>query len=405
MNSERDSPLQSIVSAAERAMTQTMGGTVQLGNVTVLRDFVYPRVLRCTVLSFPANALLDAPRSVIIKRYGVGRDGIFIPKEAQKAWGGLYSEWAGTQFLQGLNVMPSLGPRCFGGDAETGIVVSEDLGSGNSLADVLQGTDRQRLEEGLFQYCASLGRLHTATVGRAAELEAIWSRLGKKWQASETPYRQAENWTQENLLPFQEYCRALGVNIASGFEAEGERVWHTMANPGPFLAFTLGDTCPDNHRLTSNRYARFFDFEACGFRHALLDFAYCYVPFPTCWCVLRFPNRFAPLMKEAYQKELIKGCAEAGDNEDFSTLLAYACASWMISAVSWNLDEALQKDELVGLASQRQRLILHLDAFVETVNWLERLPAMRDTAHALAGKLHLRWGEEAQVPFYPAFVQ
>ncbi|MES2465168.1 MAG: hypothetical protein V4671_31765 [Armatimonadota bacterium] len=405
MNSQRDMSLQKIVSAAEKAMTQTLGGAVQLGKAEVLRDFGYPRVLRCPVVSHASKASLDRniPRSVIIKRYGVGRDGSYNPEEAQKPWGGLYSEWAGAQFLQGFDAMPSLGPRCFGGDADIGIVVVEDLGNGNSLADVLQGTDRQRLEEGLLQYCASLGRLHAATVGRATELEAIWSSMGKEWQANETPYRQAENWTRENLLPFQEHCSALGVPIASGFEAEAERVWHAMAEPGNFLAFTPGDTCPDNHRLTAEGYVRFFDFEACGFRHALLDFAYCYVPFPTCWCVLRLPKHLSPLMKNAYQQELMKGCPDACDDETFSTLLAYACTSWMISAVSWNLGEALQKDESVGLASQRQRLVLHLDAFVETMAWLDKLPAMRDTSRVMAETLHLLWGEGIEVPFYPAF--
>lgn len=400
MNNPRDTSLQTTVSAAERAMAQTMGGTIHLGNAEVLRDFGYARVLRCPVL--PLNISHDAPRSVIIKRYGVGRDGSYNHEEAQKPWGGLYSEWAGTQFLQSLDVMPPLGPRCFGGDADTGIIVVEDLGDGNSLADVLQGTDRQHLEAGLLQYCASLGRLHAATAGRAEELEAVWSRVGKAWKASETPYRQAENWTPENLLPFQEHCSALGVRVATGLVAEAERVWRNMADPGPFLAFTPGDTCPDNNRLSPDRYARFFDFEACGFRHALLDLAYCFVPFPTCWCVLKLPTYLAPRMKDAYRQELIKGCAEAADDETFCILLAYACASWMISAISWNLGEALQKDESVGLISQRQRLVLHLDAFVEAMVWLDKLPAMRDTAGALAAKLRHLWGE-MQIPFYPAF--
>ncbi|MBC8138643.1 MAG: hypothetical protein H8F28_22415 [Fibrella sp.] len=395
MNHDQTTLLQPFVAAAQGILARTLGGPVRLGDAEILRDFGYPKVLRCKIQEAPS----DVGTKIVIKRCGVRNDGTYDPAYKNHA---LLSEWAGARFLQDLDAAPPLGPRCLGGDQGSGIVLVEDLGDGKSLADVLQGDDRVSLENGLLQYSASLGRLHAATAGRAAELEAAWSSLGTRWEASETPYRQAESWAHENATPFREGCESLQVAVATGFAEEARAVWEAMARPGPFLAFTPGDTCPDNHRLTADGYVRFFDFEACGFRHALLDAAYCHAPFPTCWCVQRLPIPLAPRMTDAYRGELIQGCPEAGDDDIFYTALAHACASWAVSVASWHLTEAMENDRPTGLVSLRQRVVLNLDSFVETADRLGKLPALRDTANALATKLRSLWGDDAKTLYYPA---
>jgi hypothetical protein len=395
MNDDQTASLTPFVTAAQKLLSRTLNGPVRLGDAEVLRDFGYPKVLRCEILQAPS----DVGTKVVIKRCGVRNDGTYDPAAGNRA---LLSEWAGARFLQDVNLDPPLGPRCFGGDRDSGIILVEDLGDGKSLADVLQGDDRASRENGLLQYSASLGRLHAATAGRSAELEAVWSDLGTRWDVSETPYRQAESWAHENAIPFREGCDSLRVAVATGFAEEAQAVWEAMARPGPFLAFTQGDTCPDNHRLTADGYVRFFDFEACGFRHALLDTAYCHVPFPTCWCVQRLPAALAPRLNDAYRSELVKGCPEAGDDDTFHTALAHACASWAVSVASWHLTEAIEKDHPTGLVSLRPRVLLTLSSFVETATRLDRLPALRDTANALATKLRSLWGADVEVPYYAA---
>jgi len=392
-----DSRLPTIVANAEQVIARFLGSPIRIGDPEVLRDFGYPRVLRCPVLESPA----DIGPSVILKRFGISGNGHYDIANAQKPWGGLFSEWAGATFLEDLGLQPSLGPRCFGGDTNTGLVVLEDLGPGQSLADSLQSGNPHAAENAFTQYAASLGRLHAATIGHQVHLEAIWSQCGHPWQIDQTPYRQAESWPHENAAPFREACSALGVPIATGFDKEANGVWQEMANPGPFLAFTPGDPCPDNHRLISNHYCRFFDFEASGYRHALLDAAYCLLPFPTCWCVLRLPSTAAPLAIHAYRSELQHRCPAATDENRFFTALAQACASWTISYISWNLREALESNRPTGLAPQRQRLIYHLDTFIETADLLSRLPALRDTTAALAAYLRCLWPEESEIPFFP----
>src|SRR5260370_39221368 len=103
--------------------------------------------------------------------------------------------------------------------------------------------------------------------------------------------------------------------------------------------------------------------EAWGSPVRLLDAAYFHVPFPTCWCVSRFPPEIPPRMQAAYRAELVKGCPEAGDGRRFQTSLVECCAWWTIATVSWSLLGALKEDGQWGISSLRQRQLLRLDNF------------------------------------------
>ena len=164
----------------------------------------------------------------------------------------------------------------------------------------------------------------------------------------------------------------------------------------------LSETCPDNHRFAGG-WLRFFDFEFCGFRHALLDAAYFRVPFPTCWCVNRFPPEIPPRMQAAYRAELIKGCPAAADDARFHAGLVEACAWWTIATVSWHLLGALEKDSQWGISTVRQRQILRLDNLAATAEELGHLEAIGATARGMAARLRELWPPEAEMPLYPPF--
>ena len=54
------------------------------------------------------------------------------------------------------------------------------------------------------------------------------------------------------------------------------------------LAFTPGDTCPDNDVQVADGLV-LIDFEDAQWRHVVWDVAYLTVPFPSCWCSWRLP--------------------------------------------------------------------------------------------------------------------
>ena len=384
--------------AAEAALAHAWDGPVTLGDAEMLRERGRNQVLRCPVTDAPDGS----PVSVILKASVGEGDEAFDPRSdalGGTAWR-FRNEWAGTAFLAGVGTDPPLSARLYAADREAGLIVTEDLGAGECLADRMQATDRDRLEAGLFAYARSLGRLHAATVGREAE----WQRLRTSFGGLETEReREGVRWLRENVIPFQAQCEALGVPLATGFDADVSQVQAAMDAPGPFLAFTPADTCPDNHRFVSESALCFFDFEFGGFRHALLDAAYLRAPFPTCWCVNRLPTELTPHLEATYRTELMTGCPEAGEDALFFPALVAANAYWAIASVSWDLEETLKKDDRWGLSTHRQRHPLRLANFADASDQFGVLPALAETARALGSKLNALWADGDPMPLYPSF--
>jgi len=196
----------------------------------------------------------------------------------------------------------------------------------------------------------------------------------------------------------------MGVSLPSGFDAEVEQVRQAMDEPGPFLAFSPGDTCPDNHRLTDTGYVRFFDFEFAGFSHALLTTAYFYLPFPTCWCVNRLPEAIVREMEAIYRKELSAGCEPAAEDGIFYPALLSAWAYWTVSTVvSWGWEDWMKKDFTWGISTVRQRHLVRLENFAEGAERHTLFPVLSDLARRLASTLRDRWALGEEMPLYPAF--
>lgn len=387
-----------LIAAAENVLATAWGDPVHLGDGKVLRERGRNRVLRCSVREAPPGA----PDSVIIKASVGDADEVFNP--ADDTFGGtpwrFYNEWAATGLLGHLDTAPSFGARLYGADRATGLIVTEDLGDGDCLADRMRGTDRAKLESALFAYALSLGRLHAATAGRAAEFEERRLVCGATERDREP---EGTRWLRENVLPFRTQCEALGMTLPEGIDTDIEAVRRALDEPGPFLAFTPGDTCPDNHRLTGESAVRFFDFEFGGFRHALLDAAYLSMPFPTCWYVNRLPADLVERLENAYRAELVQSVPEAGDDSRFFPALAAACAYWAIASVSWSLEPALKEDGLWGLSTHRQRHPLRLANLAALTERVGVLPALRETARSLEAKLRAAWSDMEEMPLYAPF--
>jgi hypothetical protein len=311
-----------------------------------------------------------------------------------------FRDWLGGQFLSALPVTPHVGPRFYGGDRARGFFVMEDLGSGESLAGLLLGNDAERAEQGLLRFAAALGRMHAATIGRTDIYEALCTALNLT-RAQVTPSLQRDAPTDiQNLLG---WCDTLGVSPTPELDAEVEAVYASMQSPGPFLAYTHGDPCPDNNRLTPEGL-RQFDFEHGAFRHALYDGMYGRLPFPTCWCVNRLPASLPAQMEATYRAELATACPEANDDALFYREAAAACAFWLLTTMAWGFEGTLKEDQTWGISSMRQRYPMRLHNFADTTETWGHLPALGSTAHHMAVQLESLWGQEPEpMPLYPAF--
>jgi hypothetical protein len=391
---ERNPVSEFLPATAERALSETFGGSVRLGAGKALDG--RSNVLRCPVVAAPDGVA----SSVVIKCAHRTEDHPYNPedKHPHTSAGRFFNEWAGAQFLSGLAGDAPPGPRFYAGDRTLGFIVLEDLGEGQSLADLLLGENAARAEAGLLAFASTLGRMHALTIGRAEEYERLRDALGK---STLTPQAAYADHFRECLEQFHQGCRGLGTEPVAGFDAECEAAVTSVQAAGPFLAYTHGDPCPDNNRYLDGDL-RLIDFEAGSFRHALWDGVYGQVPFPTCWCVNRLPAHLPPQMEAAYRAELSKGCPQAEDDRLFQRAVVEACACWLILTTGrYLLDE---EDGQWGIATMRQRVLLRLDNFAARTEQYGYLEAMGATSRQIATRLRVLWPPEAdQMPLYPAF--
>lgn len=379
--------------AAQRVLAARYGGPVALGPEQVLQSSGRSRVWRLPVAAAPAGL----PTSLILKQVQGDEQRGYDPDDAtpfSPAWR-FFNDWTGAELLTAVAADPPLGPRFYGGDRAEGFVLLEDLGEGESLADLLLGGDAARAEQALLQFARTLGRMHAATVGREEEYRRLRETLippAPEAPAAGVPFSR-----------FREGCAAIDVALSAEVEAAIARVTAAMRQPGPFRAYTHGDCCPDNTRCEEGS-VRLLDFEFGAFRHALRDGVYARILFPTCWCVSRLPPEIAPRMEAVYRAELVQGCPAAGDDTVFYRAVVEACAQWALETAQWHLIGALKEDGKWGRATTRQRLLVRFDRFADLTEEMGHLEALGATARAITARLRALWPPEAdQMPLYPAF--
>lgn len=384
--------------AAERELTAAFGGPVRLGETVNLRDMYRNFVLRCPLVAAPSGA----PPSVILKAaVGEGEDRFDPDHDRPNSTSArFYNEWSGTLFLNRRQAEPPINARLIAADRATGLLMLEDLGAGDCLADRAQGSDPALAEAAFLAYAGEIGRLHALTAGRQEE----WRRIRREVSGADSPQeREGSAWRQEDVPNFLKLCGLLSLSLPAGFEVDLDAVQQTLDAVGPFEAFSPDDTCPDNHRLMPDGTLRFFDFEWGRFRHALLDAAYFYLPFPTCWCVNRLPEGLPQRMEAAYRAQLARGCPMANDEAQFQQELSCACAYWLIRTLAWNTEHALKEDNSSGISTVRQRHLMRPAAFADRCEPLGHLPALTALARSIAVALHDRWPDTEPMPVYPPF--
>ena len=401
--------LESLLKQAGNVLSETFAHPVHLPEVTVLSDaYRRNRLVRIQVEGGPVGG----PDSLIIKQ--AAPDNFDLTDPDSFAVQGIFNDWAALLFLSRLPGadVKRYAPKFYGGHREAGFILMEDLGSHTkpfsfagethqfpaTLVQPLLQESAQAAHAGLLKLGKRLGQLHGATTGREAEYEQIRQQLlprnesVRDVQASE--FRQI-GATVPDLL------RELDIAVPGQLSAELASVAEAIANPGPFLVFTHGDPCPDNCAYFAGQL-RLIDFEAAGYRHALLDAVYGRMAFPTCWCCQRVPAGAVAAMEQVYRAELVQGCPEAADDKRFGRGLVDACAYWTIQLLrTW--PKQLEADQEWGISTLRQRVLARLEIMSETATEFNHLPVLADVTAEMAQRLRLRWSETAELPMFSSF--
>lgn len=379
------------VAIAERLLAQAFGGPVRLGEGRNLGGSDRSAVYRFSVLDGPD----DIPASMIVKQVHSTAEAAYAPESADIAAWTFFNEWASLQFLG--QIAPGLAPRLYGGDRAAGMIIMEDVGDGKRLDHFLLADDPIAAESALIEYASVHGRLHAFTYGKQDDFYRIRDALGPRKMAGDY-YDYA--WLAPTLHTTME---ALRIAPVPGVEAELAELVAAMLDPGPFLTFMRGDSCPDNC-LYTEAGLRLIDFESGKFDHALKEGIYGLIHFPTCWCVYRLPERIPRRMLATYRAELVRGCPAAADDTLFYHAVVAACVFWLLD---WYHDvpvsRLMEKDRTLAAASDRQRSLLRSEIVAQLTEEFGHLEAIGVAVRAIAAKMRASWPETESMPYYPAF--
>lgn len=285
-------------------------------------------------------------------------------------------------------------PRLLGTDYDLGVTVIEDLGEGETIADLLVGTDPQAAERGLVAFASALGAVHAATGGKGALFEDTLHQYGRR------PSNPLADTAQRDIQDAIRQMERLSAPVPEAAMTELAGVASRLGNPDQFLTWTHGDTCPGHDRLFGAR-CRFIDVEFGAFRHAFYDLAYLYVPFPSCGIVGRIPPQVTNAVARAY-REAAAGLEGVDDDIIFNRELSVAWAYWIIWSINTLVEGARTSTDAVwGNATHRQRLIQRLEDFGAQDD--PNLPAFRGWATTTAAAFHRLWPDTEPLLPYAAF--
>jgi hypothetical protein len=352
-----------------RALSAAWGRPILLAEPEVLRTESRSHVVRARVVG-------GEVQSIVLKHF---RDDPVCGLD----------DWSGTLFLSRAGVPGS--PRFLAGSVEARLFVMEDLGPGHSLEELLRGDDAHAASAGLLSIVRLTAQLHVRTLGAQAEYDSVRQAVEPRHERVRI---ENARYLLENAGRLQRWAEAVGAQVTPGTQEELELLARTLADPGPFLAFTHGDMAPSN-TLFTREGAHLVDFEYAGMRHALYD--------ALMWLlIVPFPEELISRADITYRIVLTQGCEEARVDSVYARARALLAAARTVNVFQWIPPKALERDRQWAPGfTERAALLRHLErcrALLEPVN---PVPALTRTLESLEARLRERWTVEPFV--WPAF--
>jgi hypothetical protein len=271
---------------------------------------------------------------------------------------------------------PGVAPRLLGADAAGGLLVLEDLAPRRSLLELIVEDD-PGWAAGLARFARTLGQLHAATVGAA---DAYYRR--RRALGPVDPDRELVRFG-EPRPDLAELSDRLDAPVDQRTAADLGAVGAELGAPGPFLAFSNGDSGANNF-FVEEESGRIIDFEFAGYRHCLSDVCCLYVPGPQ-WLTVGDPA--ADGTEDAYRALLGAAVPEADDERSFGRGVSASALTWALLRLG---RLALLEERGPGHESRTQ-MVATLDAAARTAERFGCFPALRGWVRRVEQRLRDRW--------------
>lgn len=342
--------VQRALCAAERLLSARLGARVQLADPEHLGGSGRSTVVRVRVARTP----FTLPRTLVVKHSPApALPGGVDPFALEAASCQLFT----ALLHQDLRPEARPGPELIACDSVQRVLVLEDLGRSGTVASLLHSADASRAEQALLDWAHALGRLHATTRGHETDFAALLRRLGApRIRDPIAEHGQAAVTGLPALLETE-----LGVASPPDAVAEVRRAAE-MLDGHPHRAFSPADLEPDN-AVVAGKTVRFIDFEAGGFRTALLSTAQLRAPLPWSPVAYGFPPGMAEAMVSAWHAEVVGSWPELADRSiltrrllDGQLLWTWLCTWWLLNPHTAVADHgALLVDRWERLAADANR--------------------------------------------------
>jgi hypothetical protein len=354
--------------AVEHLLVEAFGSPVTIVHADHLAPWA---VVRCH-LADPAPGL---PASVIVKWLRDDPTGFRTdPRQ-------VCTERAALEFLAELRFR--LVPRVLTSDLAAGILVLEDLAPRVPLAGLLRDGGVTQSTGRLMAFARSTGQLAAITRWNADVYYARRTALGP-FDPGEGERVLGHRWNDT-----AQHMDALGLTMNGATGRDLASVVAELANPGPFLAFTNGDTGTNNFLVDERSGAgegRIIDFEFAGYRHALTAASWIHMP-GAMWITVTDPVNDA--LESHYREELSRAVPEATDDQRFGFAMAAACA---VEALSRLNRFPILESRAPGDDS-RVQMVATLEAAADVAEKHHSIPALRGWMRTVATALRRRWSD------------
>lgn len=259
------SQLDTIVATAEDLLSNRLGGSQQLKDVTRLDGSGSAVVLRAKVTPSP---FLQA-RSVVIKH---------VPSSGDLADTSMFlREVVAYQFTTSLSPEVRPGPVMLAYDVKSHIMVLSDSGDGDTFADLLETSKEPVRMEILRNLGESLGNMHAGTATKEGHFDILLHRMLQKHPEVQHMHRFREHLLSISIEVGMRLVQDAGIRVPDVVETmamESKRRLHR----GQHRAFTPFDLSPDNIIVSESTH--FLDYEWAGFRDVTFDIACVIAGFP-----------------------------------------------------------------------------------------------------------------------------
>ena len=361
-------------------------------------------VLRCKVDSEGAETQL--PSTLIVKQRVLDR--AIKPDQFDQVV--LFrNEWASLDFLAFVSNEDVPGPRRFASDREAGLVIMEDLGSVQTVQDVLYGNDRQAAIKALVGMGRAMGYIQGISFGRESDFTAIQKEL-----SASTAQCYANRDLRLNLNVLRDLITGLDLEYEDRLEQALLQLENEIHGPGTWRTFVHNDAGPHNFAVTGEG-VKLLDFEFAGFDYGPVDAACARLGFPPSFRGRILPQEIVSQVEDNYADELIKQAPEMAERLDFSLGLTKACAHWAFSTLNGfapYLHERLKQGEAYDRrdgrdpkkdAFFRQSVLTILRLTVSSLEDNEQLAELRVPLSRIIEKLLQIWPKPPYLDTYPAF--